>query len=88
MKNILIKFICLVSLLSSIQSFASPINKINFVGLNVISSTTLISILPVKTGDPYNQDTSDDIIQTLFKMLSTMQIGDLVFHLKFSILFN
>jgi outer membrane protein insertion porin family len=66
MKNILIKFICLVSLLSSIQSFASPINKINFVGLNVISSTTLISILPVKTGDPYNQDTSDEIIQTLF----------------------
>ena len=66
MKNIIIKFICLVSLLFSIQGFANPINKIDFVGLNVISSTTLISILPVKIGDQYNQNTSDEIIQSLF----------------------
>ena len=66
MKNIIIKFICLMSLLFSIQGFANPINKIYFVGLNVISSTTLISILPVKIGDQYNQNTSDEIIQSLF----------------------
>ena len=48
------------------QGFANPINKIDFVGLNVISSTTLISILPVKIGDQYNQNTSDEIIQSLF----------------------
>jgi len=66
MKNIIIKFICLVSLLFSMQSLANPINKIDFVGLNVISSTTLMAILPVKIGDQYNQDTSDEIIQTLF----------------------
>ena len=66
MKNNIIKFICLVSLLFSIQSLANPINKIDFVGLNVISSTTLIAILPVKIGDSYNQDTSDEIIKTLF----------------------
>ena len=66
MKHKTIKFICLVSLLFSIQSLANPINKIDFVGLNVISSTTLMAILPVKIGDKFNQDTSDEIIQTLF----------------------
>ena len=66
MKNIIIKFICLMSLLFSIQGFANPINKIDFVGLNVILSTTLMSILPVKIGDQYNQNTSDEIIQSLF----------------------
>ena len=48
------------------QSLANPINKIDFVGLNVISSNTLMTILPVKIGDQYNQKTSDEIIQTLF----------------------
>ena len=67
MKNILIKFICLVSLLSSIQSFASPINKIDFVGLNVISSSSLIDLLPVAIGDQYNEQISNKIIEVLFK---------------------
>ncbi len=66
MKNKIIKFICLVSLLFSIQSLANPINKIDFVGLNVISNTTLMAILPVKIGDQYNPNTSDEIIQALF----------------------
>ena len=66
MKNIFIKFICFVSLLFSIQSYANPINKIDLVGLNLHSSTTLIAILPVKIGDQYNQNTSDEIIQALF----------------------
>ena len=66
MKNNIIKFICLVPLLFSIQGFANPINKIDFVGLNVISNTTLMAILPVKIGDQYNQNTSDEIIQSLF----------------------
>jgi outer membrane protein insertion porin family len=66
MKNKIIKFICLVSLLFSIQGLANPINKIDFIGLNVISSSTLMAILPVKIGDQFNQDTSDEIIQTLF----------------------
>ena len=66
MKNKIIKFVFLVSLFFSIQSLANPINKIDFVGLNVISNTTLMSILPVKIGDQYNENTSDEIIQTLF----------------------
>ena len=66
MKNIIIKFICIVSLLFSMQSFANAINKIDFVGLNFVSSSNLISILPVKIGNQYNQNTSDEIIQALF----------------------
>jgi len=66
MKNKIIKFICLGSLFFSIQSLADSINKIDFVGLNVISNTTLMAILPVKIGDQYNQNTSDEIIQALF----------------------
>ena len=66
MKNKIIKFVFLVSLFFSIQSFANSINKIDFVGLNVISNTTLMSIIPVKIGDQYNENTSDEIIQTLF----------------------
>ena len=67
MNNKIIKFICLVSLLFSIQSIANPINKINFVGLNVISSSSLIDILPVKIGDQYNEQISNNIIESLFK---------------------
>ena len=66
MKNQIVKFICLVSLSFSMHSLANPINKIDFVGLNVISNTTLMAILPVKIGDQYYQNTSDEIIQTLF----------------------
>ena len=66
MKNNIFKFICLVSLLFSIQSLANPINKIDFVGLNIISNSTLMAILPVNIGDQYNQNTSAEIIQTLF----------------------
>ena len=67
MKNKFIKFICLVSMLFSIQSFASPINKIDFVGLNVISSSSLIELLPVQIGDQYNEQTSNKIIEVLFQ---------------------
>ena len=67
MKNKIIKFICLVSLFFSIQSFANPINKIDFVGLGVISSSSLIDILPVEIGDQYNEQTSNKIIEVLFK---------------------
>ena len=66
MKNNIIKFICLVSLLFSVKGFANPINKINFVGLDIVSNSTLMAILPVEIGDQYNQNTSDEIIQTLF----------------------
>ena len=67
MKNKIIKFVFLVSLFFSMQGFANPINKIDFVGLNVISSSSLIDILPVKIGDQYNEQISNKIIEVLFK---------------------
>ena len=67
MKNKIIKFIFLVSLFFSMQVFSNPINKINFVGLNVISSSSLLELLPVQIGDQYNEQTSNKIIEVLFK---------------------
>jgi len=67
MKNKIIKFIFLVSLFFSIQSFANTINKIDFVGLEIIPSSSLINLLPVKVGDQYNEQISNNIIEVLFK---------------------
>ena len=67
MKNKIIKFVFLVSLFFSMQGFANPINKIDFVGLNVISSSSLIDLLPVEIGDQYNEQISNKIIEVLFK---------------------
>ena len=66
MKNKIIKFVFLVSLFFSMQGFANPINKINFVGLNVIQSSSLLELLPVKIGDQYNDQTLNKIIKALF----------------------
>ena len=66
MKNKIIKFDFLVCLFFSIQGFANPINKIDFVGLNVIQSSSLLEFLPVKIGDQYNDQTSNKIIKALF----------------------
>jgi outer membrane protein insertion porin family len=67
MKNKIIKFIFLVSLFFSMQGFTNPINKIDFVGLNVISSSSLIGLLPVEIGDQHNEQISNKIIEVLFK---------------------
>jgi len=67
MKNIIIKLIFFVSLSFSVQSFANSINKIDFVGLNTIPSSSLIDLLPVEIGDQYNEQISNEIIEVLFK---------------------
>ena len=66
MKNKIIKFVLLISLFFSMQGFANPINKIDFVGLNVISSNSLIDLLPVEIGDQHNEQISNKIIEVLF----------------------
>ena len=48
------------------QGFASTINKIDFVGLNVISDSSILVLLPVKIGDQYNDQTSNRIIKSVF----------------------
>jgi len=67
MKNIIIKFILVLSLAFSAQSFANSINKIDFVGLNTIPNSSLLGLLPVKIGDQYNAQISNKIIEILFK---------------------
>ena len=66
MKNTVIKYVFLVSLFFSLQGFANPINKIDFIGLNVIQGSSLLELLPVKIGDQYNDQTSNKIINALF----------------------
>ena len=63
MKNKIIKFVFLVTLFFSMQGFSSPINKIDFVGLNVIQGSSLFELLPVQIGDQYNDQTSNKIIK-------------------------
>jgi len=67
MKNKLIKFTFLLTLFFSIQISANPINKINFVGLNFNSESTLLKILPFKIGQNFSSSVSDQIIEMLFK---------------------
>ena len=67
MKNKLIKFTFLLALFFSIQVSANPINKINFVGLNFNSESTLLKILPFKIGQNFSSSVSDQIIEVLFK---------------------
>jgi len=67
MKNKLIKFTFLLTLFFSIQASANPINKINFVGLNFNSESTLLNILPFKIGQDFSSSVSDQIIEVLFK---------------------
>jgi len=67
MKNKIIKFILVLSLVFSAQSFANSINKIDFIGLNTIPNSSLLDLLPVKIGDQYNSQISNKIIEVLFK---------------------
>jgi len=65
MKNKLIKFTFLLTLFFSIQVSANPINKINFVGLNFNSESTLLKIIPFKIGQDFSSSVSDQIIEVL-----------------------
>ena len=67
MKNKIIKFIFLASFSFSVHSYANPINKIDFVGLDTVPSSTLVDLLPVGIGDQYNEEISNKIIEVLFK---------------------
>ncbi len=48
-------------------SISSPIKSIELIGLNAISRGTVLSYLPVETGDEYNEQTSSQIIRALYK---------------------
>ena len=66
MKNKLIQLSALLFLFFTTQSFANPINKINFIGLNNTSETTLLSLIPFEAGQNFSPYVSDQIIESLF----------------------
>ena len=67
MKN---KFRILISLLFlffTTQSFSSPIQKINFIGLNNSSEDSILQIMPFHVGQSFDDTSSNLIIESLFK---------------------
>ena len=67
MKNILNQLLALLFLFFTSQTLSSPINEINFIGLNNTSENTLLKYIPLSTGDEYSDSASNAIIQSLFK---------------------
>ena len=67
MKNILIKFLTLLFLFFTTQVYSSPISKINFIGLNNSSESSLLEVMPFEIGQNFSPYASDKIIESLFK---------------------
>ena len=67
MKNKFIQLSILILLFFTTQAFANPINKINFIGLNTSSESSLLEILPFKIGQDFSPYVSDKIIESLFQ---------------------
>ena len=67
MKNKFIQFSALLFLFFKTQAYSNPIDKINFIGLNNTSESTLLEILPFKIGQNFSPYASDQIIESLFK---------------------
>ena len=67
MKNKFIQFSALLFLFFTTQAYSNPIDKINFIGLNNTSESTLLEILPFKIGQNFSPYDSDQIIDSLFK---------------------
>jgi outer membrane protein insertion porin family len=67
MKNKFIQFSALLFLFFTTQAYSNPIDKINFIGLNNTSESTLLEILPFKIGQNFSPYASDQIIESLFK---------------------
>ena len=67
MKNKFIQILTFLFLFFTTQSFANPISKINFIGLNSASEKSLLEILPFKIGQDFSPYSSDKIIESLFQ---------------------
>ena len=67
MKNKLNQFFVLLFLFFSTQVYSSPVEKINFIGLNNSSESSLLKIMPINIGDEYSDSLSNITIQSLFK---------------------
>jgi outer membrane protein insertion porin family len=67
MKKSLLKILVSASIVSSSIALADPIKSIEILGLSSISRGTVLSYLPVETGDDYNNQVSGQIIRDLYK---------------------
>ena len=67
MKNKLIQISILLFLLFTTQAYSNPIDKINFIGLNNTSESSLLKLLPFKLGQNFSPYASDKIIEALFQ---------------------
>ena len=67
MKNKLILLITSFFLFFGTNSYSSPINKINFIGLNNSSEDALLNGIPFEAGQEFSDTSSNGIIQSLFE---------------------
>ena len=67
MKNKFIQLLTLLFLFFTTQAYSNPINKINFIGLNNTSESTLLALMPFEIGQNFSPYASDQIIEALFK---------------------
>ncbi|MDC9726270.1 MAG: POTRA domain-containing protein, partial [Candidatus Thioglobus sp.] len=67
MKKTALQLLVSASLFGSSVAFADPIKSIEILGLDSISRGTVLSYLPVETGDDYNNQVSGQIIRDLYK---------------------
>ncbi len=67
MKYKFIQFSTLLFLFFTTQALSNPINKINLIGLNLTSESSLLKLLPFEIGQNFSPDASDKIIKSLFE---------------------
>jgi outer membrane protein insertion porin family len=67
MKNKLRILASLLFFFFTTQPFSSPINKINFIGLNNAPEESLLQLIPLKAGQEYTNALSNGIIESLFE---------------------
>ena len=67
MKIKFIQYSALLFLFFTTQVISNPINKINFIGLNNTSESTLFILIPFEVGQNFLPNSSDKIIDSLFK---------------------
>ncbi|MDG2396002.1 outer membrane protein assembly factor BamA, partial [Candidatus Thioglobus sp.] len=67
MKKTTLQLLISASIFSSSMALADPIKSIEILGLDSISRGTVLSYLPVETGDDYNKQVSGQIIRDLYK---------------------
>jgi len=66
MKNKLNQLLALLFLFFTTQAYSNTIDKINFIGLNNTSESTLLNAIPFNTGMNFSSEDSNKIIEVLF----------------------